>query len=94
MKTLSFRAQGKDKDKEANGGYVRTRAILDKKDYILIRTFEAKARRGVRYPESHFEIWASPSDTIILQVWKDNNGCHLYGSKQYGITFDDLEVTL
>lgn len=77
-----------------NSAYDRTRAILERKDFILIRAFEAKTERGVSYPETHFEIWAGPSDTIILQVWKDNCGCHLYGSKQYGHTFDDLEAAL
>lgn len=83
--------------KIVNVGYEKTRDILVEKGYEHIRTFEAKLPRGYISSEDHFEVWAggvNPHVTLILQVWKDGNGVHVYSTKGVGYTYDDLKAAL
>lgn len=77
-----------------NPGYDRTIRILHEKDYRRLDSFERKAERGQLVPETHWEIWAGPKGTLVLQVWKDGNGVHVLGTMGLGQTDEDLRAVL
>ena len=78
----------------ANPGYDKTRAILIQKDYFCASQFTRKAQRGIVLPELCFEIWTGPKGCVMVQVWKDGNGCDVYTNWTVGHTFGELQAAL
>ena len=79
-----------------NPGYDKTVAILREAGYIPMRGYTARVERGETNPEERFEVWAGglPTQTLILQKWKDGNGVAVYGNRAYGSTYDELKAML
>ncbi len=79
-----------------NPGYDRVRVILTEAGYVQLRTFQAKLDRGCLPSEDRFEVWAGkvPTQTVMLQVWRDGNGVSTYGTHGLGYTFDELKAVL
>lgn len=77
-----------------NPGYDRTIRVLNEKGYRRLDSFERKAERGVIFPETHWEIWAGPKGTLVLQVWTKGNGVHVLGTMGLGNTDADLRAAL
>ncbi len=77
-----------------NPGYDRTIRVLHDKGYQRLDSFTRTAERGCILPESHWEIWAGPKGTLVLQVWTKGNGVHVLGTMGLGHTDDELKAAL
>lgn len=77
-----------------NPAYDQTVVILNGAGYHRLDTFKRATNPGYLTPEDHFELWAGPKGTLILQVWKDGNGVHVLGTMGLGSTFEDLKAAL
>lgn len=77
-----------------NPAYQRTSSLLIEKGYSCAREFTAKREPGTYILEERFEIWIGPKGCVMIQVWKDGNGCDVYTNWNAGHTFDELKAAL
>lgn len=77
-----------------NPAYETTCKILREAGYNRLSEFKRAKMDGYLIPESHFEVWGGRKGTLIMQVWKDGNGCSTYADWSLGHTFDQLKEAL
>lgn len=79
-----------------NPAFDRTIALLIEKGYQCGSCFkrDAESSRGLNIPETHFELWVGPKGCVIVQEWKDGNGCDVYVNWAAGHRFDEMGAAL
>jgi hypothetical protein len=81
--------------KEAVGdcqAVAKTHSILESKNYHMVDCVAPPSRLYSHW--LRLEIWTGPKGVLIVQVWKDDNGCSTYANWPTGNTFDELEAML
>lgn len=79
---------------QSNPGYDRTAKTLIEAGYRCASEFKRQQLPGYIIPETRFEVWIGDKGCVMVQVWKDGNGCDVYVNWATGHTDESLKAAL